>query len=168
MENIPATFRKNGTNLLQSLKSNGRVTRGPTGAVLIDGSAVRGSNIIELISFGMRSKKVEAPRGLRQFAHALHTASIPTKFIKNNQLKRAIDEVVSPNASLTATSTPKTSSRIQDGREDDAAESTFLDASGLSSNLITEDESTPKYKNKRDIRKTPNFLANASRWKRLR
>ena len=84
LENIPATFRKNGIKLLQSLKSDGRVTWGPTGAVSIDGSAVRGSNIIDLISFAMRSKKEEAPRGLRQFAHTLHTASIPKEFIKNN------------------------------------------------------------------------------------
>ena len=72
---------------------------------------VSGANIIDLVNYAMRSRKVGAPKGIDQFARALQAADIPKEFIGNPKFRRDLEnEIVSPERPI-FTSTPKPTSR---------------------------------------------------------
>ena len=97
VENVPAKFRDNASNLVKSLRLDGRVRWNPNGAISIDIMSVNGANFIDLVNYAMRSRKVGAPKGIDQFARALQAADIPKEFIGNPKFRRDLEnEIVSP------------------------------------------------------------------------
>ena len=172
VDNVPAKLKKTAASLLKSLRVDGRIEWGPSGAISIDGNTVRRGNIIDLVNYTARSKKANAPKGIEQFAGVLHTASIPREFIGNSQFRRDIENhtlAPSKHSSIT-TSTPKTSARSRLSEDEEERDDTFFDAIRLSkkqpdSEAEGTDTPTPTRSQFRKLR--PRFPANAKSWLRL-
>ena len=63
--------------LLQRLHDFGNITWDNRGKITIDGSAVKGGNIVDLINDAVRNRKQPLSNGSCQFAQALRKANIP-------------------------------------------------------------------------------------------
>lgn len=169
VESVPPKFRKNATNILKVLRSDDRLAWNVNGGISIDGVAVRGANMVDLINYAVRSRNIDPPAGVRQFAIALHDVGIPREFIGNKRLKRSIDEVLIGSPRLTSSS-PKTASPAG------TSSGTFFDASPPNvTTLITDDEdldrSAADKSRKRKVKKNESRKNNQNSsisWKRLK
>ena len=119
IENIPESFKKNARLLVKALRKDGRIVWGPTGTLHIDGKAMKGSNIIDLVNYASRNRKVDAPPGLTQFTGALHAASIPAEYIGNVKYRREVGNFASLKSS-----TPNPTSHTSGGGDTAYFEST--------------------------------------------
>ena len=64
----------------------GDVTWDNRGKITIDGSTVKGENIVDLINDVVRNRKQPLSNGSGQFAQALRKANIPREFIVNDKI----------------------------------------------------------------------------------
>ena len=94
VEPIPVTMRPRATALLSRLKAQpGVITWDKTGQVKIEGETIPGSNISDLVSDAMRSRKDFNPTGSKEFFQALSKLNVPKDLVRNqNRWKEVLGE----------------------------------------------------------------------------
>ena len=99
---IPKTMKTRAEALLAHLKERGDViTWDDMGQVLVDGVLIPKSNISDLVSDAMRSRKHFNPVGVREFYNVLNKINVPKDLVRNERRwdapeKKKVDE--KPNA----------------------------------------------------------------------
>ena len=95
---IPKTMKSRAEALLAHLKERGDViTWDDMGQVLVDGVLIPKSNISDLVSDAMRSRKHFNPIGVRKFYSVLNKINVPKDLVRNEKRwdetgKKNIDE----------------------------------------------------------------------------
>ena len=95
---IPKTMKTRAEALLAHLKERGDViTWGDMGQVLLDGVLIPKSNISDLVSDAMRSRKHFNPVGVREFYNVLNKINVPKDLVRNERRwnetgKKKVDE----------------------------------------------------------------------------
>ena len=83
---IPKTMKSRAEALLAHLKERGDViTWDDMGQVLIDGALIPKSNISDLVSDAMRSRKHFNPIGVREFYSVLNKINVPKDLVRNEK-----------------------------------------------------------------------------------
>ena len=95
---IPKTMKTRAEALLAHLKERGDViTWDDMGQVLLDGVLIPKSNISDLVSDAMRSRKHFNPVGVRDFYNVLNKINVPKDLVRNEKRwdeteKKKVDE----------------------------------------------------------------------------
>ena len=95
---IPKTMKTRAEALLAHLKERGDViTWDDMGQVLLDGVLIPKSNISDLVSDAMRSRKHFNPVGVREFYNVLNKINVPEDLVRNERRwdeteKKKVDE----------------------------------------------------------------------------
>ena len=95
---IPKTMKSRAEALLAHLKERGDViTWDDMGQVLLDGVLIPKSNISDLVSDAMRSRKHFNPVGVREFYNVLNKINVPKDLVRNEKRwvegeKKNVDE----------------------------------------------------------------------------
>ena len=95
---IPKTMKTRAEALLAHLKERGDViTWDDMGQVLLDGVLIPKSNICDLVSDAMRSRKHFNPVGVREFYNVLNEINVPKDLVRNERRwdeteKKKVDE----------------------------------------------------------------------------
>ena len=95
---IPKTMKTRAEALLAYLKERGDViTWDDMGQVLVDGVLIPKSNISDLVSDAMRSRKHFNPVGVRDFYNVLNKINVPKDLVRNERRwdeteKKKVDE----------------------------------------------------------------------------
>ena len=95
---IPKTMKTRAEALLAHLKERGDViTWDDMGQVLLDGVLIPKSNISDLVSDAMRSRKHFNPVGVREFYNVLNKINVPKDLVRNERRwdeteKKEVDE----------------------------------------------------------------------------
>ena len=95
---IPKTMKSRAEALLAHLKERGDViTWDDIGQVLLDGVLIPKSNISDLVSDAMRSRKHFNPVGVREFYNVLNKINVPKDLVRNERRwdetgKKNVDE----------------------------------------------------------------------------
>ena len=96
---IPKTMKTRAEALLAHLKERGDViTWDDIGQVLVDGVLIPKSNISDLVSDAMRSRKHFNPVGVREFYNVLNKINVPKDLVRNErrwdepEKKKKVDE----------------------------------------------------------------------------
>ena len=95
---IPKTMKTRAEALLAHLKERGDViTWDDMGQVLVDGVLISKSNISDLVSDAMRSRKHFNPVGVREFYNVLNKINVPKDLVRNERRwdeteKKKVDE----------------------------------------------------------------------------
>ena len=112
VEPVPKTMRLRATALLNWLKTRPEVvTWDKTGQVKIEGETIPDSNISDLVSDAMRSRKNFNPTGSRVFFQALSKLNVPKDLVRNQERwKQLMGETSSARAS--PRSPPRSSPRF--------------------------------------------------------
>ena len=93
VEPIPRTMRPRATALLSRLKAKPDViTWDKTGQVKIEGETIPGSNISDLVSDAMRSRKDFNPTGAKEFFQALSKLNVPKDLVRNQNRWKQLDD----------------------------------------------------------------------------
>ena len=83
---IPKTMKSRAEALLAHLKERGDViTWDDMGQVLVDGVLIPKSNISDLVSDAMRSRKHLNPIGVREFYSVLNKLNVPKDLVRNER-----------------------------------------------------------------------------------
>ena len=83
---IPKTMKTRAKALLAHLKERGDViTWDDMGQVLLDGVLIPKSNISDLVSDAMRSRKHFNPVGVREFYNVLNKINVPKDLVRNER-----------------------------------------------------------------------------------
>ena len=83
---IPKTMKSRAEALLAHLKERGDViTWDDMGQVLVDGVLIPKSNISDLVSDAMRSRKHFNPIGVREFYSVLSKINVPKDLVRNER-----------------------------------------------------------------------------------
>ena len=83
---IPETMKSRAEALLAHLKERGDViTWDDMGQVLVDGVLIPKSNISDLVSDAMRSRKHFNPVGVREFYNVLNKINVPKDLVRNER-----------------------------------------------------------------------------------
>ena len=83
---IPKTMKSRAESLLAHLKERGDViTWDDMGQVLVDGVLIPKSNISDLVSDAMRSRKHFNPIGVREFYNVLNKINVPKDLVRNER-----------------------------------------------------------------------------------
>ena len=99
---IPKTMKTRAEALLAHLKERGDViTWDDMGQVLLDGVLIPKSNISDLVSDAMRSRKHFNPVGVREFYNVLNKINVPKDLVRNERRwseaeKGKVDEKTPP------------------------------------------------------------------------
>ena len=99
---IPKTMKTRAEALLAHLKERGDViTWDDMGQVLLDGVLIPKSNISDLVSDAMRSRKHFNPVGVREFYNVLNKINVPKDLVRNERRwseteKKKVDEKPPP------------------------------------------------------------------------
>ena len=94
VEPIPRTMRPRATALLNRLKTRSDViTWDKTGQVKIEGETIPGSDISDLVSDAMRSRKNFNPEGSKEFFEALTKINVPKDLVRNQERWRQTVDV---------------------------------------------------------------------------
>ena len=95
---IPKTMKTRAEALLAHLKERGDViTWDDMGQVLLDGVLIPKSNISDLVSDAMRSRKHFNPVGVQEFYNVLNKINVPKDLVRNERRwdeteKKKVDE----------------------------------------------------------------------------
>ena len=95
---IPKTMKTRAEALLAHLKERGdAITWDDMGQVLVDGVLIPKSNISDLVSDAMRSRKHFNPVGVREFYNVLNKINVPKDLVRNEKRwdeteKKKVDE----------------------------------------------------------------------------
>ena len=105
VESMPPYIRQRATSLLNRLKARPEViTWDKTGQVKIEGEAIPNSNISDLVSDAIRSRKDFNPTGAKELFQALSKLNVPKDLVRNQNRRKQLDDT--PDVS-----TPKSSDR---------------------------------------------------------
>ena len=111
VEPIPRTMRPRATALLSRLKAKPDViTWDKTGQVKIEGEIIPGSNISDLVSDAMRSRRNFNPTGSKEFFEALNKLNVPKDLVRNEERWK---EVLGETSGTMATPKPSIRSSPQ-------------------------------------------------------
>ena len=95
---IPKTMKTRAEALLAHLKERGDViTWDDMGQVLLDGVLIPKSNISDLVSDAMRSRKHFNPVGVREFYNVLNKINVPKDLVRNERRWDEAEKKVSLN-----------------------------------------------------------------------
>ena len=93
VESIPKTMCPRATALLSRLKAKPDViTWDKTGQVKIEGETIPDSNISDLVSDAMRSRKDFNPTGAKEFFQALSKLNVPKDLVRNQNRWKQLDD----------------------------------------------------------------------------
>ena len=98
VRDIPKTMKTRAEALLAHLKERGDViTWDDMGQVLLDGVLIPKSNISDLVSDAMRSRKHFNPVGVQEFYNVLNKINVPKDLVRNERRwdeteKKNVDE----------------------------------------------------------------------------
>ena len=110
VEPIPRTMRPRATALLSRLKAKPDViTWDKTGQVKIEGETIPGSNISDLVSDAMRSRRNFNPTGAKEFFEALNKLNVPKDLVRNEERWK---EVLGETSGTVATPKPSIRSSL--------------------------------------------------------
>ena len=102
---IPKTMKTRAEALLAHLKERGDViTWDDMGQVLLNGVLIPKSNISDLVSDAMRSRKHFNPVGVREFYNVLNKINVPKDLVRN---ERRWDEAEKKKVSLNEKNSPE-------------------------------------------------------------
>lgn len=87
LRTLPKAFKTKGELLFKRLCASEVITWDRNGLVSINGVAIVGSNIVDLVCDVVRFKKSGSPVGWKEFTEALRLINVPQEFI-GNQLRR--------------------------------------------------------------------------------
>ena len=106
LEPIPRTMRPRATALLNRLKTRPDViTWDKTGQVKIEGESIPGSNISDLVSDAMRSRKNFTPEGSKEFFEALTKINVLKDLVRNQERwKQTVTVKETPRAGTSSAS----------------------------------------------------------------
>ena len=98
---IPKTMKTRAEALLAHLKERGDViTWDDMGQVLLDGVLIPKSNISDLVSDAMRSRKHFNPVGVREFYNVLNKINVPKDLVRNerrwDETEKKVDKKTTP------------------------------------------------------------------------
>ena len=82
---IPKTMKSRAEALLAHLKERDVITWDDMGQVLVDGVLIPKSNISDLVSDAMRSRKHFNPIGVREFYNVLNKINVPKDLVRNER-----------------------------------------------------------------------------------
>ena len=83
VDSMPQYIRQRATSLLNRIKTRPEViTWDKTGQVKIEGQTIPNSNISNLVSDAMRSRKDFNPTGAKEFFQALSTLNVPKESVE--------------------------------------------------------------------------------------
>ena len=82
---IPKTMKTRAEALLAHLKERDVITWDDMGQVLVDGVLIPKSNISDLVSDAMRSRKHFNPVGVRDFYNVLNKINVPKDLVRNER-----------------------------------------------------------------------------------
>ena len=113
VEPIPKSMRSRATALLNRLKTRPEViTWNKTGQFKIEGETIPDSNISDLLSDAMRTRKNFNPTGAKEFFQALSKLNVPKDLVRNEERwKELLGETSSARATLR--SPPPSSPRFE-------------------------------------------------------
>lgn len=94
LRTLPKAFKTKGELLFRRLCDNEVITWDRNGSVSINGTAIVGSNIVDLVCDVVRFKKSGSPVGWQEFTNALSEINVPQEFIGNHQ--RRLQQPSSP------------------------------------------------------------------------
>ena len=93
VEPMPRYIRERATSLLNRLKARPEViTWDKTGQVKIEGETIPNSNISDLVSDAMRSRKDFNPTGAKEFFQALSKLNVPKDLVRNQNRLKQLDD----------------------------------------------------------------------------
>ena len=100
VDSMPPYIRQRATSLLNRLKARPEViTWDKTGQVKIEGETIPNSNISDLVSDAMRSRKDFNRTGAKEFFQALSKLNVPKDLVRNeNRWKQVMGETSSARA----------------------------------------------------------------------
>ena len=111
VESIPKTMRPRATALLNRLKARSDlVTWGKSGQVKIEGETIPDSNISDLVSDAMRSRKGFNPTGAKEFFQALSKMNVPKDLVRNQERWKQVVELKDVATPQQSFNTPSSSS----------------------------------------------------------
>ena len=89
VESVPLNLRRQATLLVKRIKENPSMGWNEKGELMVDGSPIGGSNIVDLVNDVLRSrKKATPPKGWENFARKLGEANVPAELVRNpNRLR---------------------------------------------------------------------------------
>ena len=103
VEPIPRTMRPRATALLSRLKAKADViTWDKIGQVKIEGEIIPNSNISDLVSDAMRSRKDFNPTGAKEFLQVLSKLNLPKDLVRNQNRWKQLNDT--PNVSTPTSS----------------------------------------------------------------
>ena len=113
VDSIPPYIRQRATSLLNRLKTRPEViTWDKTGQMKIERETIPNSNISDLVSDAMRSRKNFNSTDAKEFFHALSKLNVPKDFVRNQERwKQVMGET--PSARVTPQSPPRSSPHFQ-------------------------------------------------------
>ena len=96
--NLPDTFQPSARKIIEYLKPNpDLISWLPTGQCRIHGELVDGTNIVDLLSYILRSNlKIGEPVGTKRFLYILRVLNVPISILghkRRSELKRPLDDL---------------------------------------------------------------------------
>ena len=108
LESIPKSSRSLAQSMINRLKANrDQLTWNNKGEMVVDGTPVSGSNIIDLINDQLKSRKTFNPTGWKTFTESLDKINMP-KYLMRNEKRRNY---------LSLLNNQETPSLIEEGRK---------------------------------------------------
>ena len=83
VDSAPKNLQRLAGLLTRRIKENPTMGWTDRGELVIDGSAVEGSNIVDLVNDVLRQRKNSNPRGWEQFATKLREVNVPSELVRN-------------------------------------------------------------------------------------
>lgn len=83
VESVPKNLQKQARLLMQRVKDSPDMGWNSKGELLLDGSPIPNSNIVDLINDMLRKRKNVSPTGWQEFARKLQGSNVPAELIRN-------------------------------------------------------------------------------------
>jgi hypothetical protein len=85
-ENLPPELQEQGKKLYKLLSESKIIKWNKNGELTMDDKLVRGSDIVEFVSIGVKPKQVIVPKGFNRFAELLDDSALPHQYFGPNIL----------------------------------------------------------------------------------
>ena len=106
VESVPKTLKTKALRLMKRLKNDPSTRWNDRGELMIEGSAILGSNMMGLVNDVLRKRKQSDPVGWRPFAIHLKNINLPMEFVGNVDRRQYIQQT-------TPGSSPRWSVRVR-------------------------------------------------------
>ena len=93
IDSVPVTFKSRAQNLLRKLKSHpDKISWDDHSQLVLDGTTVPGSNMVDLVNDVLRPRKNFSPKGYEAFVQGLAEINTPEDFIRNEARRKLLLE----------------------------------------------------------------------------